>query len=59
MDKDEESSFTANTYLLLGNCYDIKGDRKKAVYYYDKALSVKDFNTHRQAEYYRKSAFKY
>ncbi len=58
IDKDETSSFTANTYLLLGCCYDQKGERSKAIYYYDKVLSLKDFNTHQQAEIYKKSGYK-
>lgn len=58
LDKDEESSFTANIYLLLGNFYDKKGDRSKAGYYYDKVISMKDFNTHKQAEIYKKNGYK-
>ena len=58
IDNNEETSFTANTFLLLGNCYDRKGDHNKAVYYYDKVLSMKDFNTQKQAEIYRKNGYK-
>lgn len=58
IDKDETSSFTANTYLLLGYFYDLKGDRSKALYYYDKVLSMKDFRTHQPAELYKKSPYK-
>lgn len=58
IDKDETSSFTANTYMLLGNYFDKKGDRDKAVYYYDKVLSMKDFNTHKQAEMFKKNGYK-
>jgi tetratricopeptide (TPR) repeat protein len=58
IDKEETSSFTANTYLLLGYYYDKKGDHGKATYYYDKVLSIKDFDTHKQAEIYRKNGYK-
>jgi tetratricopeptide (TPR) repeat protein len=57
-DKEEKSSFTANIYLLLGNFWDKKGDRSKALYYYDKVLSMQNFNTHQAAEIYKKSAYK-
>jgi tetratricopeptide (TPR) repeat protein len=58
IDKNEETSYTANTYLMFGNCYDRKGDHDKAVYYYDKVLAMKDFNTHKLAEMYRKNGYK-
>ncbi|MCX6164134.1 MAG: tetratricopeptide repeat protein, partial [Ignavibacteriae bacterium] len=58
IDKENETSFTANTYLLLGCCYDKKGDRSKAINYYNKVLSMKDFNTHQQAEIFKKKGYK-
>ncbi len=58
IDKDETSSYTASTYLLLGNFYDKKGERTKALYYYDKVLSMKDFNTHQAAEIFKKSGYR-
>jgi tetratricopeptide (TPR) repeat protein len=58
IDKEEISSFTANTYLMLGCCYDKKGDRSIAIYYYDKVLSMKNFNTHQAAEIYKKSGYR-
>lgn len=58
LDKNDEASFTANTYLLLGYCYDRKGERPKALYYYDKVLSMKDYNTHKTAELFKKNAYK-
>ena len=58
IDKNSESSFTANTYLILGTYFDATGDHGKAVYYYDKVLAMKDFNTHRQAEIFKKNGYK-
>ncbi|MBI5402674.1 MAG: tetratricopeptide repeat protein [Ignavibacteriae bacterium] len=58
IDRNNESSFTANTFLLLGAYYDAKGNHGKAEDYYDKVLSMKDFNTHRQAELYKKNGYK-
>lgn len=58
IDKNNESSFTANTFLLLGTYYDSKGNHGKAEDYYDKVLSMKDFNTHKQAELYKKNGYK-
>jgi tetratricopeptide (TPR) repeat protein len=58
IDKEETTSFTVNTYLMLGCCYDQKGDRSKAIYYYDKVLSLKDFNTHIQADLFKKGGYR-
>lgn len=58
LDKDESSSFTANTYLMLGCCFDQKGDRNTAIYYYDKVLNMKNFDTHPQAEKFKKAGYK-
>lgn len=58
IDRNNESSFTANTFLLLGVFYDANGNRDKAKEYYDKVLSMKDFNTHRQADLYKKNGYK-
>lgn len=58
IDKNNESSFTANTFLLLGAFYDAKGNRSRATEYYDRVLAMKDFNTHRPAELYRKNGYK-
>jgi tetratricopeptide (TPR) repeat protein len=58
LDKDGTSSYTANTYLLYGYFYDKKGDHNKAIYYYDKVLSMKDFNTQKQAEICKKNRYK-
>jgi len=58
IDRNNETSFTANTFLMYGTYYDKAGDRGKAVYYYDKVLGMKDFNTHKQAELFKKSGYK-
>lgn len=58
IDKDNESMFTANIFMMLGNLYDKKGDRSKAISYYDKVLAMKDFNTHSQAENFKKNPYK-
>lgn len=58
IDKNNESSFTANTFLILGTYFDATGDHGKAVNYYDKVLAMKDFNTHRQAEIFKKKGYK-
>ena len=46
------------TYLMLGWMYDKKGDRGKADYYYDKVISMKDFNNSRKtAEGYKTNRY--
>ncbi|MCU7492267.1 MAG: tetratricopeptide repeat protein [Bacteroidota bacterium] len=43
LDKDEASGFMVNTLLYLGNLYDQKGERDRAVKYYKEVLDVKEF----------------
>jgi tetratricopeptide (TPR) repeat protein len=58
IDKNNESSFTANTYLLNAEYYKLAGDRNKTIYYCDRVLNMKDFETHKQAEMIKKSVYK-
>ncbi|MGE5429921.1 MAG: tetratricopeptide repeat protein [Syntrophomonadaceae bacterium] len=53
LDKDEASGFQVNTLLYLGNLYDQKGDRDRAVKYYNEVLEVKEFGqSHKLAGQY-------
>ncbi|HEX2867682.1 MAG TPA: tetratricopeptide repeat protein [Ignavibacteriales bacterium] len=58
LDKDEASGFLVNSLLYLGNLYDQKGDRDKAVKYYKEVLDVKEFGqSHKLAEGYMQKPF--
>lgn len=48
IDKDD-TMLGVYTYLMLGWLYDKKGDRQKADFYYDKVISMKDFNDSKAA----------
>jgi tetratricopeptide (TPR) repeat protein len=59
VDRDEESGFLVNVLLYLGELNDIKGDRIKAVKYYEEVLDLNEFsNSHYKAEKYIKSPYK-
>jgi len=55
---NNDSQIGVYTYLMLGWMYDKKGDRGKADYYYDKVISMKDFNGSRKtAEGYKTNRY--
>ena len=59
LDKENETAFTAFIYLLSGMYNDSKGNKATADLYYDKVLSMKNFqNSHAEAEKFKKDGFK-
>lgn len=59
IDKENETAFTAFIYLLSGMYNDSKGNKATADMYYDKVLSMKNFqNSHAEAEKFKKERFK-
>ncbi len=58
VDKDEESGFLINTLLYLGELNDLKGNRKRAVEYYEEVLDLNEYgSSHKKAEKYLKSPY--
>jgi tetratricopeptide (TPR) repeat protein len=56
---NEVTYYGAKSELLMGEAYDAAGDRKHALYFYDRVLKIKDdFLTHKDAEQYMKSPFR-
>jgi len=59
VDKDEASGFFVNALLYLGKLNDRKGNREKAVKYYEEVLDLDEFgNSHEKAEKYLAKPFK-
>lgn len=59
MDKDNEHSFTAYIYLINGMLNDAKGNKSTAVLYYDKVLSMKNFqDSHKEAERLKREGYR-
>lgn len=59
IDSENETAFTAFIYLLSGMYNDLKGNKATADVYYDKVLSMKNFqNSHAEAEKFKKDGFK-
>ena len=57
--ENEETSFGVFTYLMLGMLFDKKNDHSRAINFYDKVLSLKNFeNSHQEAEKYKKNGYK-
>lgn len=55
----ESSGFNVNSILYLGNIYDLKGDRNRAIQLYKKVLSLNEFNSsHTQANRYLKTPYR-
>jgi len=46
----EVTWWIAKSELLMGEAYDAKGDRKNALYFYDRVMKMKDQNTHGDAQ---------
>lgn len=44
-DIDEVSGFRVNATLYLGNLYDLKGEREKAIGYYNECLEIRDYSS--------------
>lgn len=44
IDRKEESGFYINSLLYLGNIYDLKGDRSRALNYYKSVESLRDYS---------------
>lgn len=54
----EDTSFKVYTYLMQGMKNDMKGDRKKAVYYYEKVLNSREFgNSRTEAQKFLKNPY--
>jgi tetratricopeptide (TPR) repeat protein len=59
LDKENETAFTSFIYLLSGMYNDLKGNKATAELYYNKVLSMKNFqNSHGEAEKFKKDGFK-
>ena len=59
LDKENETAYSAFIYLLSGMYNDSKGNKATADLYYDKVLSMKNFqNSHAEAERFKKEGFK-
>lgn len=59
IDEENESAYTAFIYLLSGMMNDVKNNKSTADYYYDKVLSMKNFqNSHAEAEKFKKEGYK-
>ena len=59
LDKENETAYSAFIYLLSGMYNDFRGNKATADLYYDKVLSMKNFqNSHAEAEKFKKEGFK-
>ena len=59
VDEDEESGFLINSILYMGEIYDVKGERNKAIKYYEEVLDLREFgNSHERAEEYLEKSYK-
>ncbi len=59
VDDDEESGFLINAVLYLGEIYDLKGERNKAIQNYEEVLDFREFgNSHDRAEEYLEKPYK-
>ena len=60
VDKDEATAYGAFTYLMFGMYYDLKGEKSKSFYYYDKVIAMNNFESSKsEAENYKKNPFRY
>jgi tetratricopeptide (TPR) repeat protein len=54
----EDSGFTVNVNLYIGNLYDLKNNHEKAKKFYSNVLKMKEFdNSHTKAQIYLKKPF--
>lgn len=59
VDDDEESGFLINAVLYLGEIYDLKGERNKAIQNYEEVLDFREFgNSHDRAEEYLENPYR-
>lgn len=59
LDKKNEAAFTSFIYLLNGMLNDVKGNTSTADFYYDKVLSMNNFQTsHADAERFKRERYK-
>ncbi|MEO8209165.1 MAG: hypothetical protein ABI840_01280 [bacterium] len=59
IDKENEAAYTAFIYLISGMLNDVKNNKSTANLYYDKVLSMKNFqNSHFEAERFKKDGYK-
>lgn len=59
IDKNNEAAYTAFIYLLAGMINNVKNNKATADLYYDKVLSMKNFqNSHQEAERFKKEGYK-
>ncbi len=55
---DEDTGFTVNVNIFIGNIYDIKNRREEAKKYYSRVLNMKEFdNSHTKAKVYLEKAY--
>jgi len=56
---NEVTYFGAKSELLLGEAYDAAGDRKNALYFYNRVMQIKDtYGTHADAERFMQSPYR-
>jgi len=59
VDQDEDSGFLVNSILYLGKLNDLKGEREKAVEYYEEVLDLDEFSdSHKKAEKHLETPYK-
>lgn len=59
LDKDEESGFLVNTILYLGELNDLKGEREKAIKYYEEVLDLDEYrDSYEKAEKHLETPYK-
>lgn len=59
LDKDNEHAYTSFIYLLAGMMNDVKENKSTADFYFDKVLSMKNFqNSHSEAEKFKRERYK-
>jgi hypothetical protein len=56
---NEVTYYIAKTELMMGQAYDVAGDRKHALYFYNRVMNLKDeANAHRDAQIYIETPYR-
>ena len=59
IDTENDDAYTSYIYLISGMLNDVKGNKSTAVNFYDKVLSMKNYqNSHQEAERFKKDGYK-
>ncbi|MBS1552508.1 MAG: hypothetical protein JST15_10635 [Bacteroidetes bacterium] len=59
IDKENNDAYTSYIYLICGMLNDVKGNKSTAGVFYDKVLSMKNYqNSHQEAERFKKDGYK-